>query len=364
MLNLKTIKNIVLKSIGAFLVTLFFGATANAASVNPIKVLFIGNSYTHMNDMPKTVEKIARSKNRNVFVKQSAVSSSTFKLHSERAGLFDDINSEQWDFVILQGFSRELGQEFSTIDSVSVPYITKIVNAIYANNACSQVMLYMTWGYENGYEFDDRLNTYPKMAAKVESGYTYISDMFSIPIVPVGNIYREILLSDQKIQLYRDDSQHPTKISSFLIASTFYTSIFNDSLTNSFTGGFEVEELDKVRELIYNYVQNNRSKYKLDLNTFSVAFYTSSLGKHEVDVHSNYPDAQSVFWDFGDGNTSKFAHLRHLYKEPGEYELKLIIQDICGKREYASHVVFVVPRKEEKQGWFKRRKKKKKAKWL
>ena len=36
----------------------FFATSTVAAQSEPIKVLFIGNSYTHMNDMPKMFDKI------------------------------------------------------------------------------------------------------------------------------------------------------------------------------------------------------------------------------------------------------------------------------------------------------------------
>tara|TARA_R110002072_G_scaffold20688_4_gene74857 strand:- start:10318 stop:11430 length:1113 start_codon:yes stop_codon:yes gene_type:complete len=357
MLNQMKIKNILAKGLTAFVVFFFLSVSAYATT-DPVKILFIGNSYTHMNDMPATVEKIAKSKGRNTQVKMSAVSSSTFQLHSERKELFNDIELEKWDYVILQGFSRELGQDIATIDSLSLPYIRKIIEAVYANNSCTQVMLYMTWGYENGYVHDERLDTYPKMSAKVEEGYAYISNKFSIPIVPVGQIYRQFRLDIPEIQLYESDSQHPTKTASYIIAATFFASIFNESPLNAYKGNIGLDEGVKIQNLIADFIDVNRNKYKLDVNTFSVSFYTSSVGEYEVDVRSNYPDARSLTWSFGDGNSSKFAHLKHIYKVAGEYDLQLTVEDSCGEKKFSRTVVFLIPPKETKIKWWQRKKKK------
>jgi hypothetical protein len=49
-----------------------------------MNVLFIGNSYTHMNKMPSLFEKIAISKGIKVNVEMSAKSGHSFRMHSER----------------------------------------------------------------------------------------------------------------------------------------------------------------------------------------------------------------------------------------------------------------------------------------
>ena len=49
--------------------------------INPMNVLFIGNSYTHYNSMPFIFQKIATSKNIKINVEMNAKSNHTFKMH-------------------------------------------------------------------------------------------------------------------------------------------------------------------------------------------------------------------------------------------------------------------------------------------
>ena len=145
-----------------------------ASTVNwcqPMRVLFIGNSYTHYNNMPKLFKDLANSKNVNVDVHMSAKSSHTFQMHSERMDLYQDIRREKWDYVVLQGFSRELSTEIATIDSMVVPYVKRITDSIYQRNPCATILLYETWGYEQGFPEDSINWSYQVMSDHIHQGY-------------------------------------------------------------------------------------------------------------------------------------------------------------------------------------------------
>lgn len=60
-----------------------------------MRVLFIGNSFTHYNNMPKTFHDLAESRNIKVDVHMSAKSNHTFQMHSERSDLYQDIQREK-----------------------------------------------------------------------------------------------------------------------------------------------------------------------------------------------------------------------------------------------------------------------------
>ena len=84
MFNLNSLKLVVLNSIKAFFVSLFFGTAAQAASVEPMKILFIGNSYTHMNEMPKLLQKMADKAGKDVIIERNTQSGGSFEIHSQR----------------------------------------------------------------------------------------------------------------------------------------------------------------------------------------------------------------------------------------------------------------------------------------
>jgi PKD repeat protein len=54
-------------------------------------------------------------------------------------------------------------------------------------------------------------------------------------------------------------------------------------------------------------------------------------------------DAQSWFWDFGDGNTSTAINPQHLYAAPGSYEVCLTVNSICGSNQICETIAVNCP---------------------
>ena len=338
------LSNSILRKLFSFLLATLFGSAALAAS-KPVKVLFIGNSYTHMNDMPKIFEKIAKSKGADVVVEMNAKSNHTFKMHSEREDMYESIRKEKWDYIVLQGFSREMSYEKSHIDSLSTPYFDQIIDSIYQNNPCTNVMLYMTWGYENGFSERVEVDSYDKMTNQITKGYNYFSEKYDISISPVGHVWREIR-SSSDIHLYQPDHQHPTYAGSYITACTFFASIFKDSPFGAFSGVLKGKDAELIQTTAYNYVSEHMEPFKLN-RSYAIVKPMTGQGRKEylVDVEAFYPNAKSIIWNFGDGTSSDSLKIAHKYEKLGEYDIELIIEDLCGPRVYTETVSFKKSRK-------------------
>jgi hypothetical protein len=327
---------------------LCLSSLSSFAQSNPMNVLFIGNSYTHMNEMPKLFEQIAVSKKIKINVEMSAKSNHTFKMHCNRPEMFETIKSKKWDYVVIQGFSRELSHDYQTIDTASIPYFNRIVDSVYANNPCTNVLLYMTWGYEDGCKscYDD--DTFLKMSDRIKNGYQYLSNIYNLPIVPVGDVYKYVRENHPTIDLYREDKQHPTLNGSYLIASTFYSAIFKSSPINSFVSTLTPTIAETLQRSAYNVVNNSLDVYKLRNNTLDVSYEQTKAGYFAY-CKAFYPNATSLKWDFGDGTGSTDRNVVHKYKKYGTYNVKLIVEDACGVREINRKVTFKAPKAPEKK---------------
>ena len=316
---------------------------------NPMNVLFIGNSYTHQNDMPELFEKIAISKKVKINVEMSAKSSHTFKMHCQRPEMFAKINSQKWDYVIIQGFSRELMYNYEHIDTASIPYFNKIVDSIYTNNPCTNILLYMTWGYKEGSQLLPETDSFLKMAERVRNGYRYISNIYDIPIVPVGDAYRYIREKYPLVNLYQKDEQHPTLSASYLVACSFYSAIFKSSPLNGFVPTAITKDAQLLQRVAHHVVSSNYDKYKLRNNTLEVSYERTKQGIFYAYCKSYYPNATSVKWDFGDGSSSSEKNVVHKYKNPGTYFIKLTVDDQCGVRKIYRKVYFKLPEAPQKK---------------
>lgn len=333
----------------SFALLCVFSASAEEKPVPPMNVLFVGNSYTHMHRMPVLFDKIAKSKGVKLNVEMSAASGHSFRMHCERPELFEAINSKKWDYVILQGFSRELSEAPSYIDTASVPFIGTILDSIYNNNSCTNVLLYMTWGYKGGYEERPEVSTNKSMSDSIRVGYEYVSSLFNLPMVPVGPVWSDFRASNHNIELYSDDDAHPSFHGSYLIACSFYTAIFKTMPKSTYRGRIKKRDAKRLQAAAYNYVINNLDTFKLKQNTLSVEGERTHKGEYLAHCSSNYPNAKSINWEFGDGTSSSDANIVHEYEESGEYWITLTINDFCGVRKIKRKVKFKKPKRPSKK---------------
>jgi hypothetical protein len=300
----------------------------------PMRVLFVGNSYTHYNNMPLILEQMAESKGVKLEVLMDAKSSHTFQMHAKRPELYKSIKSNKWDYVILQGFSRELAQDRDVIDKVSLPYLKQLLDSIYANNSCTNVLLYQTWGYEAGFK-DDSLGidwNYQTMSDRIHQGYLYVSEQLKLSIVPVGKAWETVKENHPQINLYQEDKQHPSLAGSYLAASCFYAALFKTDPYVTFTAKLDPKQAGVIQETAGTYILMNKNRYKINQNSVEIDIKLTDESKKVVHLTANYPNAKSVTWDFGDGMTETALKTRHVYSKPGNYEIKIKVQDTCGER--------------------------------
>lgn len=299
---------------------------------DPTRVLFVGNSYTHYNDMPGLFQKIAESKGEKVITEMDARSSHTFKMHSRRPELFEHIRKSKWDYVVLQGFSRELSFSKEYMDTASVPYFEMILDSVYANNPCTKVLLYMTWGYRIGFAEREEIDSYEKMSDAVRNGYEYLARKYDLAIVPVGDVYRQVKANEDVSLfpcLYQKDDQHPSVFGSYVVANTFYSAIFRNSPINAYHKGISREDAQIVQNMAHSYVEANRDRCGLNNEYFEIDYDWSDKGKLVVNTRASYGMAD-VVWDFGDGTILKQAVATHVYDELGAYPISLAVQAKCG----------------------------------
>lgn len=302
-----------------------------------LNVLFIGNSYTHGHNMPKIFESLANSKDKDVFADSIAVSGSTLKGHTERPRTFEKIKSKKWDVVFIQGFSRELAQDSTTIANETIPYAKMIVDSVKANNPCVELFVYLTWGYKDGYVVEPYNDTYLKMQENIRKGYYQLSDALKIPISPVGMVWKDYRANYPSDNLYQTDNQHPNPNGSYLAACTFYATIFKETPVGATCPKSVLpENATNIQKTAEKIVLNNLSLYRLDKEQHPVVYPEPILDfENHVNWLSVTIDNQTIYgtgsyiWDFGDGKTSKKNEPVYYYAKSGTYTITLTAKKGC-----------------------------------
>jgi len=325
-----------------------FRLYAQTTKTDSLSILFIGNSFTHMNDMPSIFSKLAVAKGKTVHVEKNTQAGASFHVHTSRLDMFEKIKSRKWDYIVLQAFSREFCHPKEYIDTASIPYFSQILDTIKTNHSCTNLLLYNTWAYKNGFAEREEINTFEKMQDSIICGYRYVAEKFSIPIVPVGMVWKYVRETNPNLNLYVEDEAHPNKLGSYLSACTFFASIFDESPEGALTSTITTENALIIQKAAASIVLPNYKLYNLDVNTSSVKYFRSKGVEYITECKSNYPNATKITWDFGNGKTSNDPNVIYAYPKAGKYTIKLTVEDLCGTRIIYKKVVFAAPKKPKK----------------
>jgi len=189
-------------------------ATAQAAIPTEVQVLFIGNSLTYVNDLPKMVLELAQAgKQPPLRYQQQTPGGCTLEKHWNDGKALAKIQSRKWDFVVLQDYSSApLLNRDSMFD-----YGKKFDAEIKKQGA--KTLLYMTWALQNK----------PGNQAAISKAYLDLSKDLKAEIAPVGKAWEAALLADKKLVLHQGDKKHPTATGTYLAACVFYATIYGIS---------------------------------------------------------------------------------------------------------------------------------------
>lgn len=303
----------------------------NSFSQQETNVLFIGNSFTFMNNMPTMFKEIAVSKGKKVYVDSVVEGGKDLKYHSSQIETYEKIKAKKWDYLILQAHSNELAQPESKIDINTLPYAKKIVDSVRATNSCVQVVMYMTWAYKNGNPKWSVISSYDSMQYRIKNQYMRFADLLDARVSPVGEVWKNVRANYTGINLYDPDNQHPSLAGSYLSACTHFASIFGESPIGN-KAPAPVDE--KVRQIIeFNASQivlNNLNQWRFisKESTLNNA-YDLVLTDSTLQTFNRSTGYTSFKWTFGDGTESLEENPKHLYQSKGIFDVILSISNNC-----------------------------------
>jgi hypothetical protein len=190
-----------------------------------MRVLFIGNSYTYVNDLPGMFTKLACSGGYKVETGMAAQGGWTLAQHNDSSQTLDQIQLKKWNIIVLQEQSEIPAIQSSRIQTM-YPAVRQLVQRIRTSGA--QPLLFMTWGHKDG-DATYGLATYYDMQAQLSAGYTGIAQELNVPVVPVGTAWLKGVTQTNPLNLWQSDGSHPTEQGTYLAACVFYAAIFHQS---------------------------------------------------------------------------------------------------------------------------------------
>jgi len=210
-------------------------AFGQKATPDIIRVLFVGNSYTYVGNMPQIVSLLAESNQFQLITRKSVVGGAYLKDHWEgKKGLKTKelIAKGKFDFVVLQD------QSMSSIDmpDTTLKYIKLFCDFIRKSKA--EPLLYETWARER----------IPQQEAAIHAIYQKAAEANHAKLIPVGEAWDVARSLRPTIQLFGPDGSHPANLGVYLTSCMFYSAITGQSPEKLIN---DIYTTDKDGEMLY-----------------------------------------------------------------------------------------------------------------
>ena len=176
-----------------------------------MRILMLGNSFTFFHDLPDMVREStgAHVESRT---RGGAHLSEQLNAETEMGAATLKSLEEHWDYVVLQEYSNGpiTGRE---------AFLRSVRGLCEKIRACGGVpVLYATWAYEKGGPKLQAMGcTYEEMAAGLREAYHAAAEENGALVADVGDRFLE---KADTLQLYEEDSYHPSACGSRLAAQT------------------------------------------------------------------------------------------------------------------------------------------------
>ena len=310
----------------AFVVMLFLSAAVNKSHAQlKYRVLFLGNSYTDVNNLPQIIKDAALSAGDTLVYDYYVPGGYRLTDLTIDPNSRNKIMAGNWDYVVIQGQS----QESITFSNDFFSGGTALNNLIKQYNPCAVIMTYMTWGRKTG----DASNcpsfpvmcTYQGMDTTIRNRYLNLTERINGEVSPVSVVWNSIRQSNPDFELYQSDQSHPSPMGSYAAACSFYTMLFKKD-PSAITFNFTLNAADAAiikqtaKTIVYQNLQSWDFK-KLPTSTFA---YSIGPGINEIIFSPiSHGTQQNYLWDFGDGTTSVIPNPTHSFSSNGQYNVVL-----------------------------------------
>ena len=195
---------------------LLAAATGAGAQAKPLRVLFIGNSYTYFNNLPATIADFARARHeaRPLEATVVLVGGATLEAHLAQGDAAREIARGGWDAIVLQDQSlRPIGAPAALWhDAESFAALAKRVGA--------RILFYETWAREATPAQQEALSSaYHQAASRTDGTVVHVGDAWAA--------FRRSEPAGARSALFFIDGSHPSTAGTYLAACVFYAALYS-----------------------------------------------------------------------------------------------------------------------------------------
>jgi hypothetical protein len=224
------------------------------------RVLFIGNSYTSVNDLPSVFAQLARSGGHRVEVGRATADGARLADHATSSATAAALSSAKWNFVVLQEQSQ-----IPAIEQFRQAEMYPAARALVAmvRRAGAQPIFFLTWAHRDGWPENDLVD-YQSMQSAIDDAFLAIAGEQHAAVAPVGYAWQTLVGEGVSPGLWQNDGTHPTEKGTYLAACVFYATIFRESPTGlTYRGHLSDADARQLQSVATATVLDDPGKWRL-----------------------------------------------------------------------------------------------------
>lgn len=179
----------------------------------PMKVLFIGNSFTARNNVPELVAQLAEARGKRLQHRLISAGGASLRMHWNKGDAQKAIRETRYDYVVLQ--------EQSTLPIKNPIRMHENIRLFdkEIKDSGAKTALYLTWARQNA----------PETQKAITEAYIAIGEELGAAIVPAGVAWQNFTRKHSHPVLHDQDKSHPTLAGSYLASCVFFAALFDES---------------------------------------------------------------------------------------------------------------------------------------
>lgn len=263
-------KSVIFLLMALFISAVSVNAAKKVAPQDSIRILFVGNSFTYVNDMPAMFDSIAVTQKKPVSITRVVKGGERFSGHLKNKRLIELLKKGGWNFVVLQDQSSDPAMPTREVVAETYKNAHTLDSLAKAGSPKVKVVFYMTWGHKYGCRTPKAgypiIDTYKGMQMRLVTSYLEMAYENNSICAPVGLAWEQIREKHPEYVLYRPDAYHPSVLGSYLAANVIYATIFPKPYQTSYTAGFSPEVAEVIQQTAQETVFSNKKIINLELN--------------------------------------------------------------------------------------------------
>jgi hypothetical protein len=306
------------------LILLGFLTSANAQDT--LRILFIGNSMTYVQDLPGLLTNLASSNGKTIITTQNTPGGYYLSDHvTDPVSL--SLMAQGFDYIVVQ---EQSGGNIQPASPCCPWRPIGIIDSIAKEN-CSKILLYATPGYPETYSGSSE--PYLDMQAEIIYKYTLAAQSVRGAYLPTAHAFRDVIINYPSISgMWASPTDyHPGLKGQYLHACVLYSVLYNETTVGSPAPlGISISDANMLQQTAWNQVKDSayvHGYYKINQFHTDFSIESDSLSVTVIDSSSSMINKKMIYW--GDGDSSQiipvlfqnFNKVTHNYSQVGNYTI-------------------------------------------